>query len=209
MPSQLSATFVAWRWIIAVGALMVGTSMLRDAGGDMRVALMFLLLAAGMMGLEVALRRARKTLVVDDATVRVWRRGDYLGSAPLSAVRYRDRSTRVRALVKAQLVSFVCFFVFGALVYTSGERPLSAVLLGAGVIFSAAAFWEFRTAWEILLPALRASDAAIEIRTPADTAAIVVPRPSAQTVVLLRRRDVEGLLREKKGSGSFAEASGK
>lgn len=194
MPSQLSATFIAWRWIIAVAALVVGTSMLRDAGGDIRVALMFVLLAAGMMGLEVALRRARRTLVVDDETVHVWRRGKVLGSVPLSAVRYRDRSTRVRALVKAQLVSFVCFFVFGALLTTSGDRPLGAALLGAGVIFSAAAFWEFRTVWEILLPAMRPDDAAIEIRAPADAAAIVVPLPSAQTVVLLRRRDVEVLL---------------
>lgn len=194
MPSQLSATFIAWRWIIAVAALMVGTSMLRDAGGDTRVALMFLLLAAGMIGLEVALRRARKTLVVDDGMVRVWRRGKVLGSVPLSAVRYRDRSTRVRALVKAQLVSFVCFFVFGALLTISGDRPLGAALLGAGVIFSAAAFWEYRTVWEILLPALQPNDGAIEIRAPADAAAIVVPLPSAQTVVLLRRRDVEGLL---------------
>ena len=194
MHSQLGYTFTFWRWLIAIACVWIGITMLREGDAKQWQAPLFLLVAAVLIGLEVYLRRSRKTLVLKNGNVDVLQRGVSLGLVPAEFVQHWDLASRVRVLVKALLVSFVCFFVFGALTFSSGDTSLGAVLLLAGVIFTGAAIWEFCTLWEIALPKPERGYTTVEIGKAAEAKRYALTFPSERRVILLRKPDVVKLL---------------
>ena len=194
MHSQLGYTLTVWRWFIASVCVFTGTAMLRNGDEDRWMASTILLLGAGLIGLEVYLRGSRKTLVLQNGNVDVLQRGVSLGSFPAEFVRHWDLSSRVRVLVKSLVISFVCFFVFGAALFYSGDSRLGVALLSVGVIFTAASVWEFRTLWEIALPKPEGGYTTIEVGKTDEAKPIVLTLPSLQRVILLRKPDVVKLL---------------
>jgi hypothetical protein len=194
MHSQLGYTLTMWRWFIAIACVFTGATMLRNGDADRWVAPTFLLLGAGLIGLETYLRRSRTTLVLQNGNVDVLQRGVSLGSFPAEFVRHWDLSSRVRVLVKSLVVSFVCFFVFGAALLYSGDSRLGVTLLSVGVVFTVASIWEFRTLWEIALPKSDGGSTTIEVGKRDEAKPIVLTLPSSQRVILLRKPDVVKLL---------------
>ena len=120
-------------------------------------------------------------------------RGVSLGSFPATSVQYWDMPSRLRVLVKALLLPFLCF-VIGSLVYSSGDARLGAGLLVVGVIAAIAAILDFRTLWEVALPKPEAGSTVIKLRKPGDPVPVVVSYPSQQRTILLRKPDVVTLL---------------
>lgn len=194
MHSQLGYTFTVWRWFVAVVCVFTGAAMLRIGDEDQWVAPTFLLLGAGLIGLEIYLRRSRKTLVLQDGKVDVLQRGVSLGSFPAEFVRHWDLSSRVRVLVKSLVISFVCFFVFGAVLLYSGDSRLGVALLSVGMIFTVASIWEFRTLWEIALPKPEGGYTTIEVGKADEAKPNILTLPASQRVILLRKPDVVKLL---------------
>ena len=196
MHSQLSCAVTVARWTFAFVGLALGCAMLFYDGRDAQqrlVGVVFLLFGAGLIGLDVYLRRTRKTLVLSNSSVDVRQRGVSLGSFPAAAVQHLDVASRVRGLIKFLLFSILCAG-FGVLVYYTGDARLGLGLLVVGVISMAASIWDFLKVWEVALPKPEGGYRTVELQKPGEPTALVLTYPKLQRTILLRKPDVVQLL---------------
>jgi hypothetical protein len=156
MVSRLSFTVTLWRWVGAAGMLITGGWALR-MGHNRLEDLLPLLMGAGLVGLEIYMRMARKTLRVQSGQGEVFERGVPLGTFYVRDVRHASWLSRLRSLIKSMLLPILPFAIGGVNMATGSTGP-GALLILLGAASVAASVWDFKRLWLITVPKPRGGE---------------------------------------------------